>query len=134
MSFAQNKKYPNINCSESFFVLFRDITPDTNFHDKHYIGFEEGFNDTLEVYLNGALMSKGLYKTDPSLGSAGRLSFGSKKRNKKCPSSNVVITIKNTSRNRCLEFFMDTRFKIIYIDFAEDKWGITYSNNFTIYE
>jgi len=130
-SFAQQKMYSTINCSENFFVMYRDIAYDKEFSpDKYYIGFEGGFNDTLEVYLNGILISRGLYKTDPTLGSAGaKILF--KVNNKLIPN---VLLVKSTSLNRCLEFSFDTRFKIVYIDFEEGKWGVSFSNKFTIYE
>jgi hypothetical protein len=111
--------------------MYRDIAYDKEFSpDKYYIGFEGGFNDTLEVYLNGILISRGLYKTDPTLGSAGaKILF--KVNNKLIPN---VLLVKSTSLNRCLEFSFDTRFKIVYIDFEEGKWGVSFSNKFTIYE
>jgi len=110
--------------------MYRDTAFDEDFPEKYYIGFEGGFNDTLEVYLNGTLISKGLYKTYPSLGSTGaKISF----KRKKNVNPNILL-IKSTSRNHCLEFSIDARFRVMYIDFEEDKWGVFYSNKFTIYE
>jgi len=127
---GQNNGSFVIGCDESFFVMYRDTIFSFPIPDRFYIAFEGGFDDTLEVYLNGVLISKEFYKTNPVLGTTGGKLF---LKNKKNAISNILL-IKNTSRNHCLEFSIDTRFRIIYIDFEEDKWGVFYSNKFTIYE
>lgn len=141
---AQQKKYSDINCEEDLCISYYIISDTTEyiteelkeepkknkkFLHEYNILLEEGFNDTLKIYLNGTLIKSGFYTTDPSLGLAGTITFSEKKKN-----TDLIIFIKSISRNRCIEFSLDRRFRIIAIQLLEDSWWILYSNKFPLYE
>lgn len=129
-SLSQKKNCLIVNCDEHFVVLYRITEFKNDKSENYYMSFEAGFNDTLEVYINGDLICTKKYKTNPSLGTTGiTLKFSNKKKN---PVN--IIHIKSTTRNHCLEFSIDERFRIMYIGFEKEKWSVTYSNEFTIYE
>jgi hypothetical protein len=116
------------NCSESFRVSYSKNKVTVRTSTTH-IQLLEGFNDSIEIYLNNSLVEKGFYQTNRSLGSAGGFIVIKRRKIR----SNVLL-IKNISKDRCLEFMIDSRYKIIYVDFDEEIWGIRYSDTFDIHE
>lgn len=108
------------NCYDSFYVQYRCESKIKSYREI-YLEFEYGFNDTLEIFLNGNLIKRRFYKTDPSLGLAGYIKLIT-------PKANNFIRIINVTQGRCLEFFVDPRYQRILIDFGEKKWGVSFSN------
>jgi len=108
---------------------------------KYTICLEEGFEkDSLKLFLNGQLIKQGIFTTDPSTGLAGCFDFTIDKNY-----TSLVLYIENTTKNECLEFAIDPRFKIIrinYFDYTDDSeykdisknWQIIYDYELPIYE
>lgn len=115
------------NCNEGFFVFYRGAIQD-KLSKELYLSFEDGFNDTLEIYLNGGFVKRDFYKTNPALGVAGGIKLNKLKRD------HNILFIYNVTKNRCLELTIDYRYHIVEIDFADDKWGVTYSNDTKVIE
>lgn len=83
--------------------------------------FEEGFNDTISIWVADKLIFKKYMRSDSEVG------FADRKNIKIKPETEVTI---RTVEQGCTRFRLKKGYKYIYIqrDWNNGQWGLTYSN------
>jgi len=92
--------------------------------------FENGFSDSLEVYLNNSLIERKYFQTDESLGVVKNRGISIEAREKK-ELSLKIFDINN--RKNVLNISMSKGYEFLYLNYYK-QWHILYSNETKTYE
>ncbi|GIV45087.1 MAG: hypothetical protein KatS3mg035_2210 [Bacteroidia bacterium] len=130
-TYSQKKHIKIDNCDRHVHFIYNKETNKESIKGKRkkicYISLDEGFNDSIEIYIDNKLIEKGFFKTNESLGTTeAHIPF----KRRKCS----IIRIISLTRGRCVEFMWDNRFFIARLFLENDSWVIIYESNFIIYE
>lgn len=95
-----------------------------------FIMFEDGFEDTLNIYCNDSLIGSKFFLTDPSIGTTMSGIEYNYEKERRSP----LLKIESVTNNYCLELQVDERYRILYLNHNNDGWLGVYSNFYHSYE
>ncbi len=124
---AQKKELKSTSCCKDDCVnVSIDSSSKLNGEKITYIRFNDGFNDTLEVYLNNVLDNKSFYQTNESTSYTGKMikwDYSDIGKNKK-----LNLKVVESNGRYCLDVNLKRGYKTISIYRLSGKWQVTYSN------
>lgn len=110
--------------------FINDTNQVSNLSGPTTIYFENGFNDTLMIFLNKKLIEKGFYKTQINLGYTGK----SIKINPELIKSNKQRFDLKYGNEKNVGISIIEGYKIIEISKSESNWIVIYSNRGPVFE